>query len=86
MNDTNIIQSPGSDHDLLIRMDEKLNGINSAITGLGSTVEKHETRITLQEKHSERQDGAIGALKWALGIFFTATAIGVPLMMWWAGK
>jgi hypothetical protein len=83
MNDNNLIQSPGSDHDLLIRMDEKLNGINSAITGLGSTVEKHETRITLQEKHSERQDGAIDALKWIIGVTILITGLALTVITWW---
>lgn len=73
------------DHDLLIRMDEKLNGIVGTLSNMDSKVEKHETRITLQEKHSERQDGAISALKWALGAFIGLVGIGIPILIWLKG-
>lgn len=79
-------EQPQTDHDLLIRMDEKLNGINTAITGVKTEVTELDKRLTVQETHSNRQDGAISALKWALGVSISVIGLVFSVVTWWVSK
>jgi hypothetical protein len=79
-------QTQVSDHDLLIRIDEKLNNLNDSNKKIEERLTDHETRLRVEEKHSESQDGAISALKWALGIFSAATTIVTSLLSWYFNR
>lgn len=79
-------QSAISDHDLLIRIDEKLNNINDSNKKTEEKLTDHETRLRVEEKHSESQDGAISAIKWTVGVFFAVMTLIVSIVAWYFAK
>lgn len=62
-------QAQVSDHDLLIRIDEKLNNLSDSNKKIDEKLTDHEARIRAEEKHSEMQDGMISGIRSTVFVF-----------------
>lgn len=80
------VETLPADHDLLIRLDQKLDSHiaevrqNNANFTFNAT--DHETRIRVLERDADQQKGTIRTLKYILTALGVVAAIADPLLFW----
>lgn len=90
MADKQLEKTMTSDHDLLIRIDEKLTAFvtesRQVTQNITNQVSDHEARLRIQESTIENQKGSIAALRTVFAVVAFLVGAIEPVALWYLSK